>query len=45
MRLTERLTYLLSKADREALETIAEERKTTLGRLMREITKTTIHNG
>jgi predicted DNA-binding ribbon-helix-helix protein len=44
MRLSERITYRLSRADREALENIAEEKKTTIGDLLRQITKTTLYN-
>lgn len=44
MILSERITYRLSKSDREALETIAEEKKTTIGKLLREITKTQLYN-
>lgn len=43
MRMTEQITYRLSKSDREALMNIAKEKNTTIGKLLRQLTKPAIY--
>lgn len=40
MRMTEQITYRLSKADKEALVNFVKENNTSIGRFIRGITKT-----
>ena len=44
MRMTEQITYRLSKAERETLENIALEKNISIGKLIRGITINFLHN-
>ena len=44
MRMTEQITYRLSKEERVTLEKIALEKNISIGKLIRWITKNFIHN-